>query len=135
MSKLKFVVAIFLLLAAAGCRKEIYVPVEKMTVIRDSVARSVQRTDTVIIADSILMLQRGDTIIKEVWRRRDRVSLLHDTVSIIRCDTVREDRPVILDKLSAREKKRSLLPLIVAALGVGVLALRFVRNKTRGRSN
>lgn len=135
MSKLKFVVAIFLLLAAAGCRKEIYVPVEKMTVIRNSVARSVQRTDTVIIADSILMLQRGDTIIKEVWRRRDRVSLFHDTVSIIRCDTVREDRPVILDKLSAREKKRSLLPLIVAALGVGVLALRFVRNKTRGRSN
>lgn len=135
MSKLKFVVAIFLLLAAAGCRKEIYVPVEKMTVIRDSVARSVQRTDTVIIADSILMLQRGDTIIKEVWRRRDRVSLLHDTVSIIRCDTVREDRPVILRNLSAREKKRSLLPLIVAALGVGVLVLRFVRNKTRGRSN
>lgn len=135
MKKLKFIVAAILLLGGAGCQKKIYVPVEKITVIRDSVSHRVQRADTVIMTDSILMLERGDTVIKEVWRRRDRVSLLHDTVCIIRCDTVREDRPVVLERCSGRNKRSSLVPLIIAASGVGVLALRFVRNKMRGRSN
>lgn len=127
MRKLKISLAALMLLFASGCRKEIYVPVEKVTIVRDTIDRRVASADTVIMADSVLLLQRGDTVIKEVWRKRDRISLRHDTIRIVRCDTIREERPV--EVVVERKSKSGWWPMAILLLA-GIVAI-LIRNRKK----
>ncbi len=81
---------VFFVLAAA-CTRTVYVPVE--TVRRDSVVAVSARVDSVLIADSVVIEARADTVFKTVTRRRETVRLVHDTVRVAATDTVRITLP------------------------------------------
>lgn len=103
-----------LALLMAACSKKVYVPVERTVVRTDSVAvhradsltRLLHTRDTLVIRDSITTTVRGDTIIKEAWRTRDRVSIIRDTVRIgngfelqqLHRDTIREPKIIEVEK-------------------------------------
>lgn len=104
-----------------ACSKKVYVPAERVVVRTDSVAvhradsltRLLASRDSVVVRDSVFVMLRGDTVIKEAWRIRERVSLVHDTVRIgsgfsaerIRLDSVRVPVPVTIEKVVTKEKE------------------------------
>ena len=104
-----------------ACSRKVYVPAERVVVRTDSVAvhradsltRLLATRDSVVVRDSVFVMLRGDTVIKEAWRIRERVSLVHDTVRIgagftaerIRLDSVRVPVPVTIEKVVTKEKK------------------------------
>lgn len=103
-----------LALLMAACSKKVYVPVERTVVRTDSVAvhradsltRLLHTRDTIVIRDSITTTVRGDTVYKEAWRIRDRVSVMRDTLRIgsgftlaeTHRDTIRQPRIVEVEK-------------------------------------
>lgn len=89
------IVALFSLLTS--CRTPVrYVPVE--TVRTDSVFFNSIRIDSVLIHDSISIIQRGDTVTeyryRYIYKYRDRV----DTLYINRTDSIRVPYPVEIEK-------------------------------------
>ena len=107
-----------------ACSKKVYVPAERVVVRTDSVAvhradsltRLLASRDSVIVRDSVFVMLRGDTVVKEAWRIRERVSLVHDTVRIgagftaerIRLDSVRVPVPVTVEKVVTKEVEKEL---------------------------
>lgn len=103
-----------LALLMAACSKRVYVPVERTVVRTDSVAvhradsltRLLHTRDTLVIRDSITTTVRGDTVYKEAWRIRDRVSVMRDTLRIgsgftlaeTHRDTIRQPQIVEVEK-------------------------------------
>lgn len=85
-----FLLFVFFVLAVS-CTRTVYVPVE--TVRRDSVVAVSARVDSVLIADSVVIEARADTVFKTVTRRRETVRLVHDTVRVAATDTVRITLP------------------------------------------
>lgn len=109
------IIAITLIqLSLCACSKKVYVPVERTVVRTDSVAvhradsltRLLHTRDTLVIRDSITTTVRGDTVYKEAWRIRDRVSVMRDTLRIgsgftlaeTHRDTIRQPRIVEVEK-------------------------------------
>lgn len=106
--------AILLASAICSCSKKVYVPVERTVVRTDSVAvhradsltRLLHTRDTLVIRDSITTTVRGDTVYKEAWRIRDRVSVMRDTLRIgsgftlaeTHRDTIRQPQIVEVEK-------------------------------------
>lgn len=104
-----------------ACSKKVYVPTERVVVRTDSVAvhradsltRLLAVRDSFVVRDSVFIMLRGDTVVKEAWRIRERVSLVHDTVRIgsgfsaerIRLDSVRVPVPVTIEKVVTKEKE------------------------------
>lgn len=84
-----------LAMSAAACSKKVYVPVESVRIVADSTATVSLRCDTVIARDSVFLYIHGDSIVKESWRIRERITLLRDTVYESRRDTV--VRPCIVE--------------------------------------
>lgn len=76
---------------AASCTRTVYMPVE--TVRRDSVVAATVKVDSVLIADSVVIEARADTVFKTVTRRRETVRLVHDTLRVAAADTVRITLP------------------------------------------
>lgn len=107
-----------------ACSKKVYVPAERVVVRTDSVTvhradsltRLLAQRDSVVVRDSVFVFQRGDTVVKEAWRIRERVSLVHDTVRIgagftaerIRLDSVRVPVPVTVEKVVTKEVEKEL---------------------------
>lgn len=107
-----------------ACSKRVYVPAERVVVRTDSVAvhradsltRLLASRDSVVVRDSVFVMLRGDTVIREAWRIRERVSLVHDTVRIgsgfsaerIRLDSVRVPEIVTVEKVVTREVEKKL---------------------------
>lgn len=107
-----------------ACSKKVYVPAERVVVRTDSVAvrradsltRLLAVRDSFVVRDSVFVMLRGDTVIKEAWRIRERVSLVHDTVRIgsgftaerIRLDSVRVPLPVTVEKVVTKEVEKKL---------------------------
>ena len=95
-----------------ACSKKVYVPAERVVVRTDSVAVR----DSFVVRDCVFVMLRGDTVIKEAWRIRERVSLVHDTVRIgsgftaerIRLDSVRVPLPVTVEKVVTKEVEKKL---------------------------
>lgn len=143
------------LLGVCACSKKVYVPAERVVVRTDSVAvhradsltRLLAQRDSVVVRDSVFVFQRGDTVVKEAWRIRERVSLVHDTVRIgagftaerIRLDSVRVPVPVTIEKIITKEVEKELSwwrkaflwtgGLFWSLFGVGILytIVRYVR--------
>lgn len=88
MKKLLYLLTILLLLPS--CNRRIYVPVESVREVHDTVridtasrrADIIIRRDSVIVRDSVAVIINGDTIVREVWRWRERVREVHDTVRV-----------------------------------------------------
>lgn len=88
-----------------ACSKKVYVPTERVVVRTDSVAvrradsltRLLAVRDSFVVRDSVFVFQRGDSVVKEVWRWRDRVSVVRDTV---RDGKVRAYARVVRDTVS-----------------------------------
>lgn len=107
-----------------ACSKRVYVPAERVVVRTDSVAvhradsltRLLATRDSVVVRDSVFVMLRGDTVVKEAWRIRERVSLVHDTVRIgngfsvqeVRLDSVRVPYPVTIEKVVTKEVEKEL---------------------------
>lgn len=70
-----------------GCTRTVYVPVQKSSV--DTLYNTRLHADTVFERDSIFIGLRGDTVIHEVFRWKNRVKVRVDTVYKSRNDTVR----------------------------------------------
>lgn len=140
-----------------ACSKKVYVPTERVVVRTDSVAvhradsltRLLAVRDSFVVRDSVFVFQHGDTVVKEAWRIRERVSLVHDTVRIgggftaerIRLDSVRVQVPVTMEKIVTKEVEKELgwwkraflwtggLFWSVFALGIIYTIVRFVRSR------
>ncbi len=88
MRKLLYLLTILALLPS--CSRRIYVPVESVREVHDTVridtasrrADIIIRRDSVIVRDSIAVVINGDTVVREVWRWRERVREVHDTVRV-----------------------------------------------------
>lgn len=115
-------------LCTASCSRKVYVPVESVRIEKDSTVRSSFVRDSIIIRDSVLVLQRGDTVFKESWRIRERMAIARDTLYSERCDTV--VRPVIVEvekKGTAKNKAAMLTAFIVAGILLAVTVNRLLR--------
>ena len=63
-----------------------YVPVESVRV--DSVRVETVRRDSVVLRDSVYVVQRGDTVYKTKYKYVYRDRVLRDTFYHVKCDTV-----------------------------------------------
>lgn len=83
---------IILLLLLPGCRSVEYIPAE--TVRSDTIYVNRLSVDTVLVRDSIRIMERGDTVtefrLKYVYRYKDRV----DTLYLSRADSIQVPYPV-----------------------------------------
>ena len=95
-----------------------YVPVESVRV--DSVHVERVRRDSVVLRDSVCILQRGDTVFKTKYKYLYRDRVLRDTFYHVKCDTV--TKVVKVEKeLSFWQKKKIelggaamlLIPLLI----------------------
>lgn len=115
----------WMLVALCGCKATEYVPLESVVLRTDTVYSAKFRVDSVIMRDSVLVFQKGDTLIvsKVCDRWRDRV--VRDTVYRSAKDTavVRELYPV---ERELTRWQRARLDLGTVALGGIVAALCFV---------
>ena len=76
------------LLASTSCTRKVYLPVEKIKVVADSTARVAVRADSVWLRDSVIVVQRGDTVVERIVRERVRTAVRRDTLWRLRTDTV-----------------------------------------------
>lgn len=85
---------ITLLLGAlfSGCSSIRYVPVE--TVHTDTLYQKVVQRDSIHIHDSVIIREKGDTVMIEHWRTQWRDRLLRDTIYRSRVDSVQVPYPV-----------------------------------------
>lgn len=109
------------LLLAAGCSRKVYVPVESVSVrVRaDTLLAERVRTDSVILRDSVIVSQRGDTVVKEVWRVRERLSRAGAERVHISRDTVVERISVPVEVEKRVEVPRELTRWQRARMNVG----------------
>lgn len=122
---------------SAGCTRRVYVPVESVRT--DSVRCVAERHDSITIRDSIYVAQRGDTVIREVYRWRERLSHHHDTVRTVCRDTIRIPVTEAIEHTDAQRTTSRTFRLatktvitILVALGIalfmgGVYIRRMVR--------
>ena len=54
--------------------------------------------DSVILRDSVIVIERGDTLIREVWRHRDRILRNDDRSQHTRTDTLVREIPVEVER-------------------------------------
>ena len=132
MRKLVFIAAAAAV--ACGCTKRVYVPLERVNVVRDTFHSSSRLADTLILRDSVVLDRSGDTVRERTVRERWRLRSVHDTVRSTVRDTVVEPRIVEVEK----EKPRSLRGRISEAAGrmsagvlLGAVLLRAFRVSAR----
>lgn len=109
-----------------GCARKVYVPVEKTVMRTDTLRENLQRVDSVILRDSVSVMQRGDTVYYTRWRERVRVCELTDTVYKATTDSVRCPVPYPVErKLTKWERVKMSIGgwalvslMIMAALAV-----------------
>ena len=82
------IIAILLAVAFGGCKAksiaatEVRYRTDSIAIVeRDTARVALHERDAVIIRDSVVVVQKGDTLTKEVWRYRDRERIIRDTIS------------------------------------------------------
>lgn len=68
------------------CSRKVIIPIEKS--VRDTVHEIHYRTDSIFERDSIMVEARGDTLIKEIYRWRERTRHNTDTIIKTRVDSI-----------------------------------------------
>ena len=99
--KTKMIIGIILLLliasAVCSCKTTKYVTVPEYHY-RDT-TKTVYQRDSIYQHDSIYMFTKGDTIFREHFKVKYREFLRHDTLSLVRADSIRVPYPVVKDKI------------------------------------
>lgn len=112
----------WMLVALCGCKATEYVPVESVVLRTDTVYSAKFRVDSVIMRDSVLVFQKGDTLIVSKVRDRWRDRVVRDTVYRSAIDTVRVRETYPVEKKLTRWQ-RARLDLGTVALGGIIVAL------------
>lgn len=116
--KIFFLFTCFVLTIFVNACSTRYVPVESVRV--DSVRVETVRRDSVVLRDSIYVVQRGDTVFKTKYKYVYRDRVFRDTFYHVKCDTV--TKVVKVEKeLSFWQKKKIelggaamlLIPLLI----------------------
>ncbi len=104
-----------------GCARKVYVPVER--VLTDTIRRVESRVDTIAWRDSIYVGARGDTIVKEVYRWRQRVHTRVDTIYRVKKDSVDTTAATsqILQTEEKQEQERKYARLITLTTRIAIL--------------
>ncbi|MDD6943668.1 MAG: hypothetical protein SOV24_00140 [Muribaculaceae bacterium] len=104
-----------------GCARKVYLPVER--VLTDTIRRIECRVDTIAWRDSIYVGARGDTIVKEVYRWRQRVHTRVDTIYRVKKDSVDTTAATsqILQTEEKQAKERKYATLITLATRLAIL--------------
>lgn len=121
-------------LGGAGCSRKVYVPLERVAVRADTVVQLRWRTDSVVVRDSVMVAQRGDTVVltrvRDRWRSRE----VRDTLWRVRCDTVVQERlPAAMVRESMADGGKGVgvwrwWPLLAGAL-IAAAALMWPRSR------
>ena len=129
-------VAMMVLCALTGCRGTEIVTVEKVRI--DTLREYHTTYDSIHVHDSVSVVVKGDTVIKDRWHTEWRDRWQHDTVYVARTDSVPKPYPVVKEverQMSSWEcfvMWAGRLALIALALAVGYGAYRVwkrIRNK------
>lgn len=113
----------FLCALLCGCSTTKYVPIE--TVRTEYKDRTEYVHDSIMVTDSVVLMQKGDTVFKEKWRTayRDRWHTVADT-AIVR-DTISVPYPVER-KLSWWEQTKIDLGEILLVILTAVIVISFI---------
>lgn len=133
--KMKFfavvIMALFFLLAGAGCTRKVYVPVERFRETRDTLVRSNRISDTILLSDSIRIEVKGDTVRERSWHTRWRVRTVVDTVYKVREDSILSERIAGMNAGKAGGSRRGygVWILAVVLLGGIIAGMKFGKNR------
>lgn len=98
MNLLKILLPAVAILLSAGCTRHVVQPVETLHIRSDTLRSHSLRIDSVILRDSVVLIERGDTVIREVWRQRDRLLRSDDSRHSSHTDTLIREIPVEIEK-------------------------------------
>ena len=124
---------------AISCTRHIYVPIESSTATSEVSMEYSARIDTVLRSDTVTLIlsEKGDTVTHSVTRWRTRVSVVRDTVSVERTDTVFRQVPVEVPGQSRSDpwyvkiinRLVLVVSVVVAALSLGIAVLLYLKKK------
>lgn len=109
-----------LLLSLCSCTKTIYVPTETTKYHTDTLRLTQLRIDSIVERDSIVVIERGDTVYKTVWKERLRWRERIDTIYQSIVDTARIEVPYPVEKQLSRWEKTMMH---VGGMATGVIVL------------
>lgn len=111
-----------------SCTRAVYTPVETVRYRIDTLRVCLQRTDTVIDRDSIVILSRSDTVFKTVYRERLRYRERIDTLRCARIDTARIEVPLPIEKpLTTWQKAKMCAGEVLLLLLIALAACSAIR--------
>ena len=89
-----YVLAVLVMTALifCSCRSVEYVPVE--TVRTDTLWQKIVERDSIIVNDSVIVREKGDTVMIEKWHTKYRDRLKTDTLYVSKTDSVQVPYPV-----------------------------------------
>lgn len=139
MNKCFYRQAVFLslipLISVGACTKRIYIPTERVEILRDSSLRVTATVDTLMLRDSISERFIGDSIIKEAWHTRYVTRLRRDTAIRYQHDTITLVKTIPPDSADSSPSTRSasarqwLRRILIVALIV-IAAGFYLRKRT-----
>lgn len=106
------IVVVLFTIVLNGCKTVQYVPVE--SVHTDTLVINRLRTDSILVRDSITVDRRGDTVIVDRWRWRERYHTTHDTIYRSHADTIAVPYPV-----EAKQSKWQKATHTVGSIAIG----------------
>jgi hypothetical protein len=112
----------FLALLMCSCKTIEYVPIVEHETHHDSIYFTQIQRDSIWQHDSILIKQKGDTVLIEKWHTKYREKQVHDTTYVAKTDSVPVPYEVIKEvpaKLSKTQK--GLMTLGIMTLMAGVI--------------
>lgn len=124
------IVCVLLGVMLNGCSSTKYVPVERVTHHTDTLYKVKARVDSILLRDSVSVMQRGDTVIVTKYRDRLRYSERVDTVFQAVGDSVRVPVPYPVERrLSPWERTKQEVGgwAILAALVVPFIVAWLVK--------
>ena len=123
----------WLITLLAGCKTVRYVPVE--TVRTDSVYVDRYARDSVYLRDSVYVNRwtQGDTVYvdKVVTRYKYKDRLRHDTVAVVRVDSVRVPYPIEKDLGWWEKTKIGVFPILIGMIAVLAFVVVWLVKKLR----
>ena len=120
---------------AISCTRHVYVPIESTAATSEVSMEYSARIDTVLRSDTVTLVlsDKGDTVSHSVTRWRTRVSVVRDTVSVERTDTVFRQVPVEVQGQSRSDpwyvKIINRLALIVSVAVAALAILLYLKKK------
>ncbi len=127
-------VMITLLLASCGCQRKIYIPVETVKVISDSTSSVARVNDYINMSDSVTIIMKGDTLIRDRIRTVTKHHIATDTLIKQHVDTIRIEVPVIVkeNKPADRKSNWNFIPWLI--MSIILIIIFFLIKKIRTRS-